>query len=372
MRLYLLFLLSCMNLLGVAQSEKVITVPVVVHVTYNQAYENITEDQIRSQLEAINADFSRSNADFANIPSVFAKLSASINIRFELAVADPNGRATTGIVRKKSTRLMWSDDDKIKSSAFGGSDPWDPTRYLNVWICNTVPGLSGYASLPKSDPKKDGVVIRFDAFGTRGSVAAPFNKGRTMTHEVGHWLGLKHLWGDAPCGDDGIHDTPRQRGGNTGSPSFPKITACNGTPDGEMFMNFMDFTNDASMGMFTEGQKSAMRAHFSPGASRFSLTQSNALSPATAAAAVSEEVSTPSVSVYPNPVVGNSFQLRLTAVGNSIAKHFAIIASNGQIVQKGFVQQASSQINVSYLAPGVYQVRLTDAASNQYTKFIKQ
>ena len=361
-----------MNLWAFSQNEKVITIPVVVHVLYNQSHENITEDQIRSQLDAINADFSRSNTDFSNVPAVFAKVSATVNIQFELAVSDPQGRSTNGIIRKRTTRLMWSDDDKIKSSSFGGSDAWDPSRYLNVWICNTVPGLSGYASLPNSDPKKDGVVIRYDAFGTRGAVVAPFNKGRTMTHEVGHWLGLKHLWGDTPCGDDGIQDTPRQRGGNTGSPVFPKITVCNGTPHGEMFMNFMDFTNDASMGMFTEGQKNVMRSNFNPGASRYSLTQSNALSPASSSAIAPVEVTASTIAIYPNPVVGNSFQLQLKTGGGSIGKHYAIIASNGQIVQTGYIQQSSTRISVGYLAPGIYQVRLTDVESNQYTKFIKQ
>ena len=355
-----------------AQNEKVITIPVVIHVVYNQSYENISEEQIRSQLEAINADFTRSNTDFSKVPAVFAKVSANINIRFELAKSDPQGRATTGINRKKTTRLMWSDDDKIKSASFGGIDPWDPSQYLNVWVCNTVPGLSGYASLPKSDPKKDGVVIRFDAFGTKGTVASPFNKGRTMTHEVGHWLGLKHLWGDTPCGDDGIQDTPRQRGGNSGDPIFPKITTCNGTPYGEMFMNFMDFTNDASMGMFTEGQKAVIRSNFDPTAARFGLTQSKGLQQASSAMPSINEQEVPAISIHPNPVTSDYFQLKIASINNTSGKHYAIIASNGQIVKVGHVQQQSSQINVGHLAPGIYQVRLTDAESNSYTKFIKQ
>ena len=243
-------------------AEKIITIPVVVHVVYNNTVENISEAQIISQINSLNADFAKANKDFLNVPSVFAKLAANTSIQFELAKTDPMGKATTGIVRKKSTRMIWTDDDKIKYLANGGSTTWDTRSYLNIWVCNTVPGLTGYSSFPGADRAVDGIVIRYDAFGTTGKVSAPFHLGRTLTHEVGHWMGLKHLWGDNQCGDDGIEDTPKQRSGNSGAPVFPKTTACNNTAEGEMFMNFMDFTNDASMGMFTAGQKMAMRAQF--------------------------------------------------------------------------------------------------------------
>jgi hypothetical protein len=240
-------------------AERTITIPVVVHVVHNQPVENITDIQIKSQIDALNADFSRTNNDFNKVPSVFAKVSANTNIRFELAKVDPMGRPTTGIIRKKSTRMMWTDDDKIKSVANGGSTTWDSRSYLNIWVCNTVPGLTGYATFPGADRTIDGIVVRYDAFGTTGKVVAPFNKGRTLTHEVGHWMGLKHLWGDQQCGDDGIQDTPKQRGGNSGDPVFPRVTACNSSKEGEMFMNFMDFTTDASMGMFKSFTSSVKR-----------------------------------------------------------------------------------------------------------------
>jgi hypothetical protein len=357
---------------GSMLSENTIVIPVVVHVIYNSSYENISEEQIKSQIAAINADFNRSNADFSKIPSVFSKLSGNANIRFELAKTDPNGRISDGIIRKKSSRLMWSDDEKIKSSAFGGSEPWDAKSYLNVWICNTVPGLSGYASLPGSDPTKDGVVVRYDAFGTTGKISAPYHKGRTLTHEVGHWLGLQHLWGDKQCGDDGIQDTPKQRNGNSGDPVFPKLTVCNGTADGEMFMNFMDFTNDASMGMFTEGQKIAMRSQFSSTGKRNSFLVSKGLSTAWN----DTQVESPSnvkkqVTIYPNPVVSGSISIALNGSDNT-GKHFAIIASNGQIIKTGYFQQAKCEVNVTAFPPGIYQVRLTDPGANLFAKFVKQ
>ncbi|MEY3246018.1 MAG: hypothetical protein RL253_1185 [Bacteroidota bacterium] len=357
---------------GSTLSEQTIVIPVVIHVIYNNSYENISEEQIKSQLDAINADFSRSNSDFSKVPSVFAKLSGNANIRFELAKSDPNGRITSGIIRKKSSRMMWSDDDKIKSAAFGGDEAWDATSYLNVWVCNTVPGLTGYATVPGSDPTKDGVVVRYDAFGTTGKVNVPYHKGRTLTHEVGHWLGLQHLWGNKQCGDDGIQDTPKQRGGNSGDPVFPKLTACNATPDGEMFMNFMDFTNDASMGMFTEGQKNVMRSQFGVNGKRNAFLNSKGLSTSWNNTQVSpEQISTPQVSIYPNPVVSGNISISLNGLDNS-GKHFAIVAANGQIVKTGYFNQAKVEVNVSHFPAGIYQVRLTDVGSNLFAKFVKQ
>jgi hypothetical protein len=357
---------------GSILSEQTIVIPVVIHVIYNNSYENISEEQIKSQLDAINADFNRTNTDFSKVPSVFAKLSGNANIRFELAKTDPNGRVTSGIVRKKSTRMMWSDDDKIKSAAFGGDEPWDATSYLNVWVCNTVPGLTGYATVPGSDPTKDGVVVRYDAFGTTGKVNVPYHKGRTLTHEVGHWLGLQHLWGNKQCGDDGIQDTPKQRGGNSGDPVFPKLTACNATPDGEMFMNFMDFTNDASMGLFTEGQKNVMRAQFGVNGKRSAFLNSKGLSTSWNNTQVSsEQISTPQVSIYPNPVVAGNISISLNGV-NNVGKHFAIVSSNGQIIKTGYFNQAKVEVNVSNFPAGIYQVRLTDVGSNLFAKFVKQ
>ena len=354
--------------------ERTIVVPVVVHVVFNQPSENINDIQIQSQIDALNADFSRTNSDFSKVPSVFAKVSANVNIRFELAKVDPMGRPTSGIIRKKSTRMMWSDDDKIKSIANGGSTTWDAQSYLNIWVCNTVPGLTGYASFPGADKAVDGIVVRYDAFGTTGKLMAPFNKGRTLTHEVGHWMGLKHLWGDQQCGDDGIADTPKQRGGNSGSPVFPRVTACNASPEGEMFMNFMDFTNDASMGMFTEGQKKVMRNQFEAGGSRASIVQSRGLSEAWNANIQPEVlvVNNRDLVVYPNPVQSSTMKVLVNLPFDHNGRHYAIISSNGQIVKRGHMDQLEQDVDVANLAPGIYQLRLTDVSSNLNTKFVKQ
>jgi len=246
-----------------AELPTVITVPVVVHILWRTPEEDISDDQVRSQLESLNADFSRGNADFSRVPAVFAARSAGCGIRFVLATADPDGRPTSGILRKRTNALLWINDDRIKSSRTGGSDPWDPQSYLNIWVGNLSSSLLGFSSFPGAPPAKDGIVIRYNVFGTRGRLSPPWDKGRTLTHELGHWLGLRHLWGDTPCGDDGVDDTPRQKTGNRGTPTFPLVrNDCANGPDGDMFMNFMDLSDDASLLMFTRGQAALMRAQF--------------------------------------------------------------------------------------------------------------
>lgn len=352
--------------------EQIITIPVVVHVVYNLAAENISDAQIISQIDAINADFSKLNSDFNKIPTVFAKLAANTNIRFELAKSNPMGQATTGIVRKKTVQTMWKDDDKVKYAPNDGSGAWDAKSYLNIWVCNTVSGLTGYSSFPGAEMANDGIVVRYDAFGTTGKLAAPFNKGRTLTHEVGHWLGLKHLWGDQPCGDDGIDDTPKQSAANSGDPVFPKLSDCSSTQDGDMFMNFMDFTNDASMGMFTAGQKKSMRNLFSEGGLRNGLLKSKGLN----AAWNNFEpeimpVNTRNLAVYPNPVHAANITLLVNTTMGVNGQNFAIISTNGQIVKTGHILEMQQQIDVQNLAPGMYQIRLTDVGSTSFTNFIK-
>jgi len=187
-------------------------------------------------------------------------------------------------------------------------------------------------------------------------------------------MGLKHLWGDQQCGDDGIEDTPKQRSGNSGDPVFPRITACNATPEGEMFMNFMDFSNDASMAMFTDGQKKVMRNHFETGGSRASLLNSKGLAEAWNANLMPEVlvVNTRDLVVYPNPVQASTMKVLVNLPYDNNGRHYAIIASNGQIVKKGHMDQLEQEVDVAHLAPGIYQLRLTDVASNIQTKFVKQ
>ena len=237
----------------------VVTIPVVVHVVYNTATQNISDAQVNSQMNILNADFRKLNSDISLLPSVFAGLAADCEIQFCLAQRDPSGNATTGIVRKSTTTTSFSSNDNIKRNANGGSDAWPAGTYLNIWVGNLSGGLLGYAQFPGGAASTDGIVILHSAFGNTGTAAAPFNKGRTATHEVGHWLNLRHIWGDANCGDDFVSDTPTQQTSNFGCPSFPKVTCSNG-PNGDLHMNYMDYTDDACMYMFSTGQKTRMSA----------------------------------------------------------------------------------------------------------------
>jgi hypothetical protein len=261
---------------GAAQRSTAVTltIPVVVHVLYNTTAQNISDAQIQSQIDVLNEDFQKLNADVTKTPSAFTSSVANVGIAFTLAKRDPAGNATTGIERKSTTITSWGTDDKMKSTTTGGLNTWPAGSYLNLWVCNLSGGILGYAQFPGGAAATDGVVIRTSAFGRNGSATAPFNLGRTGTHEVGHWLNLRHIWGDASCGTDQVSDTPTQQTSNTGCPSFPRLT-CGNTTSGDMFMNYMDYTDDACMYMFSNGQSSRMNALFAAGGARASLTTSS-------------------------------------------------------------------------------------------------
>jgi hypothetical protein len=260
-----------------AQDRAVITIPVVVHVVYNTAAQNVSDAQIQSQLDVLNADFRKLNADVSGVPAAFAGLAADAEINFCLAKQDPAGLATTGIERRQTTSTSFSTNDNVKKYNSGGLAAWDASKYLNLWVCNLSGGVLGYAQFPGGAALTDGVVCTYTGFGTMGSAVAPFNKGRTATHEVGHWLNLFHIWGDdgTGCtGSDNCADTPNQADENYGCPVFPQVSCSNG-PNGDMFMNYMDYTDDACMFMFTAGQKARMQALFAAGGIRASLATSS-------------------------------------------------------------------------------------------------
>lgn len=241
------------------RAEGPITIPVVVHVVHNKRSENISKAQINSQISVLNKDFRAQNADKSRVPAAWKGLVADANIQFALASEDPAGDATTGTTRTKIDRTSFGVDNSVKSAATGGVDPWPTDRYLNMWVCNLADGLLGYAQFPGGPPRTDGVVILSTAFGTRGTATAPFNLGRTATHEVGHFLNLYHIWGlyDDCTGGDKVADTPNAAGPNYGEPTFPQVS-CNNGPNGDMFVNYMDYVNDAAMFMFTPQQVARM------------------------------------------------------------------------------------------------------------------
>ena len=242
-------------------TAKLITIPVVVHVVHRTGDENITKAQVKSQIDVLNRDFRAKNADKSKVPAVWKSLVIDPRIQFALATRDPRGKPTDGITRTATTVVEFAPDNAIKSKRRGGVDAWPANKYLNIWVCNLGEGLLGYAQFPGGPAKTDGVVIVYSAFGSRGRVNPPFNKGRTATHEIGHFLGLRHIWGDRnDCtGNDFVADTPPALESNSGKPRFPHVT-CNNGPDGDMFMNYMDYVDDAAMFMFTTGQVARMNA----------------------------------------------------------------------------------------------------------------
>jgi hypothetical protein len=240
-----------------------IIIPVVFNILFRTSEENISISQIQSQIDALNQDFNGANAEFNQVPGIFAGVKANVGITFVL----------DRVIRKQTTRTEWAVlNEEMKKTSFGGIAPTSPTNKLNLWVCTLSGGILGYAKTPGTALDLDGVVIDSRYLGTNGRATAPFHKGRTATHEIGHWLNVRHIWGDSTCGNDLVSDTPSHNAANYGSPIFPHYSTCPGNPI-EMTMNFMDYTNDVSMYMFTIGQKDRMRAQFLPGGYRYSFIQ---------------------------------------------------------------------------------------------------
>lgn len=285
---YLLFRQNKGSGLVPKKLSAIVTIPVVVHIVM-QDPSVITDEQVQSQLDVLNADFAGDNADRTNTPAAFTAALGRSQIRFCLAQRTPDNNPTSGIIRKTSvTTSTPAQNDPIKYSSMGGDDAWDVSKYLNIWVCRMADSDDlGYAFMPGIPGIADsdqGFVTAFHAFGTIGTATAPFNKGRTATHEIGHFFNLAHIWGSndcvASCADsDNVADTPNQNQCTYGNPSFPQLDACSNTAPGIMFMNFMDYVNDAAMVMFTQGQADRMESALESFPERSPLMNSNGCVP---------------------------------------------------------------------------------------------
>lgn len=343
-----------------------ITIPVVVHILYNDNKDNISRERVLSQLEVLNKDFAGTNDDIGNVPTAFKPFIADTRIRFALATVDPEGRATDGIVRKQTMQQSWNQDDRMKFSENGGSDAWNSHHYLNIWVCRLGNSMLGYASFPGSAPEKDGVVIRTDIFGTLHVTHPVYNKGRTATHEIGHWLNLKHLWGDQFCGDDGVDDTPPQSNYNSGCSNFPVIKyACNDDPKGEMFMNFMDFSDDACALMFTKGQASRMQQLFEAGGLRTSILQSPAFGePWNLTPSPDDNLV---LHLYPNPAT-TEILLSDKRGTRLMVDEYAVYSVSGQKILQG---RAQSVVPLHTIQKGVYFIQVSTNRGMLSGRFVK-
>lgn len=232
----------------------VINIPVYVHVVYSNSQQNISNAQIASQMAVLNADFRMQNSDASNTPTEFADDAADTEFTFTLA----------NTFRYSTSTASWGTNNAVKSAY----PPVTPETHLNIWVANIGGGILGYAQFPGGNLATDGVVCSPQYFGTTGFVSAPFDGGRTMTHEVGHYLNLRHIWGDGRCRqDDFVADTPSSDAPNYGCPTYPTRNC----RSNDMTMNYMDYTNDDCMSLFTNGQKNRMRSVFGPGGARESI-----------------------------------------------------------------------------------------------------
>jgi len=351
-----------------ALAGTVVTIPVVVHVLYNTAAQNISDAQVQSQIAVLNEDFRKLNAD-AGTAYPYSGLAADAGVQFVLAKRTPTGTATSGIVHKLTKVASWSTNDAVKNSKRGGDDAWDATQYLNLWACNLGQGLLGYAQFPGGAASTDGVVILYSAFGSRakfpaGTYTNAYDLGRTATHEVGHWINLRHIWGDdsgACTGSDMVADTPNQAGENYGCPALPHVSCSNG-PDGDMSMNYMDYVDDKCMYMFSAGQSTRMDAVFAAGGPRAAITTSQggvALARATSLA-----------SFYPNPAT-ESLTLALPAGADAARYAVRVYDLRGREMTEARYD-GRGQVQVSTLPKGLYYVSIANGAETTRQRFEKQ
>lgn len=339
------------------QPRAVINIPVVFHVVYGNATENISTTRIFEQLTVLNEDYRKTNADAGNVPAAWQSIAADCEINFCLAQQDPNGNWTTGINRVSTSVTSFSTNDNVKHASSGGADAWDRDSYLNIWVCDLGSGLLGYAQFPSGAASTDGVVLDYAYTGKTGA-SAPYNKGRTATHEVGHWLGLRHIWGDdgSGCsGSDGVSDTPNQADENYGCFTVGSVQTdgCSPSAPGVMWSNYMDYTDDACMYFFTTGQKTKMWTNLN--GARFPLQSSVGC----VLAGVEDLSLTHVFSIYPSPSNG---QLTLD-FGNAAPADYDITVYNtlGEQVKVQHVEMLSEQtlqLDLRDQSAGIYFIEV--------------
>lgn len=347
---------------------KVYYIPVVVHVIHNGealgSGANISVAQITSEIAVLNKDYRMLNTDSLKPTHAYYSVADDAEIEFCLATLDPNGQFTTGIDRFNYSQPSY--DYTELETIIKPNTIWKPEQYLNIWVCKlggSAGSLLGYATPPGTATDNDGVVISTTSFGTVGNVMAPYNKGRTATHEVGHYFNLRHVWGDANCGNDQVSDTQPAKQANYGCPTFPHNanSTCGAGPSGEMYMNYMDYTDDACMKMFTTGQKTRMRATLAAGGSRSTLASSLGC---TWPVGLSEQKMDNQLKLFPNPC---STHLYLKSGSASVEKYtIQVFNAFGQDLTSSCAQYqengTQTVLDTHNLVNGTYFLRIHSAS----------
>lgn len=375
-----------------AKTNSLYTIPVVVHIVYNTAAGNIDDSVVMNQIAILTEDYNRENADTVNMRPDFDIVAGSPKIKFQLAQVDEFGNPTTGITRTNTATASFgslaiiggdfSDLEKVKSTADGGHDPWDQSKYLNIWVCNMsvnffgqeITALLGYATPPSNMPNwppgstagiSDGVVIQYQAFGSNNPTpldpgTGPIEVlGRTTVHEVGHYLGLRHIWGDGDCtAEDGIDDTP-----NADSESQqdcdPNKNTCvdniqgNDLPD--MIENYMDYSAEGCQNSFTEGQASLIHGVLED--QRYNLVHGNL-----AALTQLDEIVW---MISPNPTEGEITINTLAEISD-----LKIFSPSGKIVKQIQPSGKNTKIDLQDLASGIYFISITSKGINSSKRLI--
>ena len=349
----------------------VITIPVVVHVLYKEAQENISDGQIFSQIVILNQDFRKLNPNANTVPPPFVPFAADVELEFCLAGRDPSGQLTNGITRRQTD---WSNigdltapdgRPRIHYAELGGTDAWDTEHYLNIWIGSIGGGALGSASFPgAAPPEEDGVIIDPRYFGAIGLVAAPHHLGRTATHEIGHYFNLNHIWGgdsNSCDDDDDVPDTPVQRSAYLGCPAFPQMSCGHSA----MFMNFMDYTDDACMSLFTLGQKARIWAALT--AARPGLTGNTVC----ASTSVQESPERAGFHLTTNPS-RDELWIHLKKAP-TLPAQITIYDVSGKVwaTQTARESTASIRVDIAALPNGFYLAALTSGASYAVRSFIR-
>lgn len=392
---------------GVYSSDTLYRIPVVVHIVYHQPVENLPDSLVYNQIEVLNRDYRRQNADTVSLRPAFNGLGADAGIEFYLACIDPNGNPTTGITRTYTNKssfgnLFGGQVDEVKFDSTGGKSGWDHSRYLNIWVCNTGGAVLGLAYPPMGapnwpanafpvDPRLQGVVVHYEVFGRNNPYAtgqyAIADQGRTLVHEIGHYLGLRHIWGDGllsiigipDCSvDDGIADTPNSGTNSQVEGCLPTKNTCNDGPEDlpDMWENYMDYSEERCQNIFTRGQIQLMRA-------MIATARSTLLQPLCADTILDTTSSTmlnhssflfQSIYLYPNPA---EEQLYIES------KYTAIVATRffNEVGREVSSMCSLSSISTSHtlvfhtasLLPGVYFLEIIVADGTIYRKrFLKK